>query len=240
MPRSFLPLGDTALLNWAQNFVKVLQAGTAGQYGLSTAQIATVAGLTGAYQAALDVATHSNTRTRPAVAAKDKAKSDLAADIRVCVGLVQKTPGISDSQRRELKITVAKKRAPVPAPVARPMTEIVGVVGHGVSMNVYDSTSATKRGKPLNCVGAKVYTFVGTAYPSDPGLWDYQGDFTKTKVDLTFGDDVDGGAQVFVCAAWYTRTAVGPVSMPVSTFLQGGSVQATAAKPNTPSVKIAA
>ncbi|MGC4031567.1 MAG: hypothetical protein QM754_07510 [Tepidisphaeraceae bacterium] len=115
------------------------------------------------------------------------------------------------------------------------MVEVLSVVGRLVTVNVYDSTSLTKRGKPKNCVGAKLYTFVGDSYPSDPTLWAYQGDYTKTKCEILFPDTVAAGSNVFVCAAWYTRTSVGPVCVPVATVIQYGGVQA-----QSPAMKMAA
>lgn len=170
------------------------------------------------------------------LAIKDAKKRELDAMARELVRIIQAYPPLTDDQRRELKITVRKSRTPVPAPTARPMVEVASVVVRTVTVNVYDPTSATKRNKPAGSVGAKLYTFVGANYPSDPGLWDYQGDFTKSKCEITFADSVPSGAQVWVCAAWYNRKGeTGQPSVPITTNIQGGG-----ASEDTPGMKIAA
>ncbi|MGC4031566.1 MAG: hypothetical protein QM754_07505 [Tepidisphaeraceae bacterium] len=115
MQKDFLPAKDALLLSWAQNFYARVD-GSAGDYGLSDPQIALFQTKLTAYSAAYSRAYEPTTRTRPAINAKDVAKKDLAAYARVCVGIVQKTPTVTDAMRLDLKITVAKKRAPQPAP----------------------------------------------------------------------------------------------------------------------------
>ena len=229
MPRSFLPSADAQLLAWSANFIGLVKL-QPGNYGLTAAQATAYQTVNDAYATAYRTAFDPHTRTAPAIAAKDRAKANLAASARELVRLVQATSTVTDEQRKALKITVAKSRSPVPAPSARPAIELASVVGRLVSVNVYDSSSRTKRGKPLGSVGAKLYTFVGDAYPSDPALWAYQGDYTKTKCEIVFDDFVENGAQVWVCAAWYNRKGeTGPISVPLTTNVQGGGAM-TAAK----------
>ncbi len=69
-------------------------------------------------------------------------------------------------------------------------------------------------------------SYVGAEYPSDPTLWSYYGDVTNGRMEMTLPSTVPGGAQVWTCAAWYDRKGqTGPISLPISTNVQGGGSQ---------------
>ena len=76
-----------------------------------------------------------------------------------------------------------------------------------------------------------MYSFVGMDYPSDPTAWNFEGSTTKPKFDIVFPNTVAGGTQVWVCAAWSNaKQQTGPVSVPITTNLQGGGMSAPAMK----------
>jgi hypothetical protein len=238
MSRNFLPSADAQLLAWSVNFNTLIVA-TPTAFGLTAAQATAYTGRHDAYASAYQTAFDPNTRTGPAIEAKDLAKKALDAEARELVRIVQAFPSLTDDQRRSLKITVRKSRTPTPAPSVRPGMDLISVSMRTVTVHIHDSASIAKRGKPAGALGAKVYTFVGSDYPSDPTLWDYQGDTTRAKHEITFPDSVPSGAQVWVCAAWYNRKGeTGPASVPITTNVQGGGSNSSSM--NTQSVKIAA
>ena len=105
----------------------------------------------------------------------------------------------------------------------QPAVDVIRVSGRTVSLNVHDSASSLKRGKPAGATAAWVYSFVGENYPSDPTLWNFEGATTRPKFDILFPSTVAGGAQVWVCAAWINaKQEAGPTSVPITTNLPGG------------------
>ena len=223
MGRSFLPVGDDAMLSFALNFSTLLTANYAA-YDVAQAVATTYAAKYNTYKSALAAAKAPETRGNATVLAKKTAKNDLIDYTRQVARTIGNDMNVTDAQRQALGLTIRKvKPTPVPAPSARPAMELVSMVGRTATVNVYDSSSRTKRGKPASALGAKLYTFVGDAYPTDPTLWAYQGDYTKTKCEIVFDDYVENGAQVWVCAAWYNRKGeTGPISVPLTTNVQGG------------------
>ena len=84
---------------------------------------------------------------------------------------------------------------------------------------------AILEGKPDGAVAAWVYSFVGTNYPTDPTEWDFQGATTRSTHEIVFPDSVANGAQVWICAAWINaKQEAGPVSVPITTNVQGGGM----------------
>jgi hypothetical protein len=81
-----------------------------------------------------------------------------------------------------------------------------------------------------------VYSFVGENYPSDPTLWNFEGATTKPKFQILFPSTMTGGTQVWVTAAWINaKQQAGPLSVPITTTLQGGGTTS-----QTANIKIAA
>jgi hypothetical protein len=144
----------------------------------------------------------------------------MASDLAKVIG---GTPSVTDAQRIELGLSV---RA-APAPIARPVVDVVGVSGRVVSVRVRDGTASGRPRKPVGVAGANVYSFVGTDYPADPAGWRFEGSTTRTRLDVRFPDSVPGGTPVWICATWYNpRARTGPVSLPATTFIQHGMAMA--------------
>jgi hypothetical protein len=222
MARTFLPTADNALLNWAQNFDNLLSTNFAA-YGLPTGVASAYSMKFGAYQMALAAAKGDQTRGKSTVYAKDEKKRDLIAYTRLVAGQISRTMTVTNQQRSDLGLIVRKAPSKHGPPTTRPTATLSSAIMRMVDVRVFDESSQTKRGKAPNTIGAKVYTFVGAEYPSDPTLWAYQGDTTNGKFSMTFPNSVPNGTQVWICAAWFNRTGeTGPISIPISTNVQGG------------------
>lgn len=225
MARTFLPTADGALLQFAQNFSNLLTANFAA-YGLTTSVASTYSSKFNTYKTALGLASADATRGKSTVYAKNVAKQDLIGYTRLVAGQIGRTMTVTNQQREDLGLIVRKKPTPVPAPTTRPSVELISAIMRMVDIRVFDISTQFKRSKAPNTIGAKVYTFVGEEYPSDPTFWDYQGDATRGKFSMTFPDTVPNGAQVWICAAWFNRKGeTGPISVPISTNVQGGGTQ---------------
>lgn len=235
MGRSFLPTADKALAAFSLNFSTLLTANFAA-YGLPQSTAASYGIFYDTYNAALTAAQQPPTRGNATVLAKNSAKKNLIILTREIARTIVNNMNVNNAQRQELGLTIRKiKPTPVPAPSTRPSVDISSVSVRTVTVHIHDGP-ADKRGKAAGAIGAKVYSYIGDSYPSDPTLWAYQGDSTKSKYPIAFPDSVASGTQVWVCAAWYNRKGeTGPVSVPITTNLQGGGAGATSS-----SMKIAA
>lgn len=234
-----IPLKDSLLVPWANNFATRISA-SGNPYSVSTAQqtemTARTTAFVDAYNALMD-ARADGTRAASQTAAKDSAKDSLLELGRELYAFIAANTSISDADKILVGVHVrAAGASPVPAPTARPGIDLVSVVARTVTVHIHDSASSTKRGKPAGAVSAWVYTYVGAEYPSDPSLWQFQGAFNKPEAKIVFPDSVANGAQVWICAAWVNRRGeTGPVSVPITTNVQGGGMSASAAN-----IKIAA
>ncbi|MCC6422594.1 MAG: hypothetical protein IT447_03880 [Phycisphaerales bacterium] len=74
-----------------------------------------------------------------------------------------------------------------------------------------DSAISNKRGKPAGALA----------------VWQFQGSATKSRHEITFADSVPSGQPIWIRCAWINRKQeVGPMSLPVTTNIQGGVASA--------------
>jgi len=231
-----IPLKDSLLVPFSQNFNDRIVASPT-TFALSAPQAAAYTPLHTAFVAAynaLMAARGSGTQSKSLTSTKDATKNALLAYARQLYAFVQSNATVSDANKLLLGIALRSIPTPIPPPGVRPGVDVISVAGRTVSLNVHDSASSTKRGKPAPARAAWVYSFVGENYPSDPSLWNFEGSTTKAKFDILFPSTVAGGTQVWICAAWINaKQQAGPVSVPVTTNIQGGGT-------STSSMKIAA
>jgi hypothetical protein len=169
-----------------------------------------------AYDTSLTTATNPATRTATAVAAKNTARAQLVADIRLLVRRIQATPSVTPAQKTSLGITVPDHvRTPVPPPTTRPVLSVANISSRTLSIRLADETTPTRRAKPPGVDGAEVYSFAaaaGTPPPADLTAWQYKGLAKRADFNVPF-DAGDVGKIGCVRAQWVsTRGANGPVS----------------------------
>ena len=121
----------------------------------------------------------------------------------------------------------ASGTTPIPVPSSAPDIDIVSVSGRSVKIRLHDAASPTRRGKPPLVSGAAVFSFVGATAPTDPAQWKFEGNMTRTVVNVVFPGTVAAGAQVWITAFWYNpRAQQGPGTPAVGTNLAGGAAMA--------------
>ena len=236
MSFNYLPNADAAFLAWTANFATLLD-NEGPIVGMTTAQVTAYVAKQAAYAALYAIADQPTTRTRPAIQDRNTVKAELATMTRGFVRIMQASPAMTDTLRRSFQITVPKSRSTIGVPTARPTVRTVSAVQRTIVADIFDAASATKRGRAPLTAGAKVYTYVGASYPSDPTLWSYQGDYTKARVEIEMPGSVAGGSQVWIMAAWYNaKGETGPIAEPVSINIPGFGASELA----SPAMKIAA
>jgi hypothetical protein len=228
-----IPTKDAQLVPWANNFSTRIGA-SGNPYSIPAAQATEMMARTTAfitsYNSLMD-ARADGTKAESQTADKDAKKSALLELGRELYAFVAANTSISDADKILAGVHVrSDKNSAVPAPTARPGMDLVSVVARTVTVHIHDSASSSKRGKPAGAISAWVYSYVGAEYPSDPSLWQFQGAFNKPEAEIVFPDSVVNGAQVWICAAWVSRRGeTGPVSVPITTNVQGGGMSASSA-----------
>ena len=225
MANSFLPDRDAALLAWSLNFSSLITA-TPTAYGLVAAD-ATAYGLLHTSYATALAACDPGQRSKATVATKNSARQALKISARFLANKIAGTPSVTDAQKLELGLTVRAQPSPIPPPAFAPAVDLVSVLGRNVNVHVHDSQDANRRGRPVNCKGAAIFSFVGAEPPESADGWKSEGVTSKTRVSIIFPDSVAAGAQVWITAQWVgTRMDTGPAAAPITTNLQFGSAMA--------------
>ena len=229
MATPYYILSDTKLSAWANAFATQI-VNSPSAFFITSQQATNCTAVVEAFTDALSVWLDNTTRTPVARQAKDAARAAMLTVIKNLVATITSNPQVTDVQRQQLGLPIPQSRQPVPVPTARPIAEVTGMVGFTASIAIHDTTS--KRGKADGAVAAWVYSYVGGAtYPSDPSLWDFQGSTSTATFDITFPNTLAGGTQVWICCAWINaKQEAGPISVPVTTNLQGGGVSAVKIK----------
>ena len=146
-------------------------------------------------------------------------------------GVSQRWPGMTNPLRIELGLPPRDfEPTPIPPPGAAPGIVVKSAQGRTVKIRLIDVAQPTRLGKPAGVSGASVFSFVGATPPADLANWKFEGNTSRTGVDVLFPTSVASGATVWFTAFWFNpRKQQGPACDPVSANLPGGSVSTIAA-----------
>jgi hypothetical protein len=219
MGRSFFGRTEAELYAGSIHFSQKISLDPAA-YGLNQRHADDYAAANALWVAAYDAAREEQTRNRILVAAKNAAAQKIRLLSAELARIINGTSSVTDVQKLDLGLSVRTKPARIGPPTQRPRVEVLSVVGRTVTLRFHD---AARRGKPAGAAAAWVYTFVGETYPTDANQWRCQGAATRAKYAITFPGFVPGGQPVWIRAAWVNpRQEAGPMSVPITTNLQGG------------------
>ncbi|HYE20693.1 MAG TPA: hypothetical protein VEA69_19760 [Tepidisphaeraceae bacterium] len=218
-----IPLKDSALAAYSTNVDARLAASGASVYGLSPELVARYAAAHAAYLGAFTAMTLARAAgdwSESQTAAKNATRDVLIGCARQVYATVQADGRVRDPDKVLLGVHVrSAKRTRIPPPVDQPALSVRAVRERTVSLGV--DNGAGKR--PAGAVAARVYRFVGPAYPADFAAWTFAGATSDGRLDVAFPADLPGGTRVWLCAAWVNRKQEpGPTGAPVTTVLQGG------------------
>jgi len=218
------PRTDAALLAWGQNFYTVANAGSATLYGLTSAQCTAFNTLVTAYQTAL-AACEPGQRNKQAVSAKNAARTSLKTSARLLSNIVEGQATVTDAQKIALGINVRQSPSPTPIPTTSPVIQVASVSGFLITLRLRASAGSKARGKPTGVIGASIFSFIGDVAPTDLSQWTFQGNTGKTQVNVDIPNTTAKGATVWFTAFWFNGAKYsGPMTAPISTTVQGGSV----------------
>jgi hypothetical protein len=220
---SYLPHRDGPLLNWSSNFNQLVSVNFA-LYGLSQQQAEEYDALHQIYLLAFQTATHPPSRTTPSIGSKNVAKKALMSKARELVRIIQAHPGTTTEMRLDLNITVPDDvPTPVPPPAHPPLLLIGDRYQRTVEVMLRDSKNPESKARPDGVSGATVFSWVGEQPPADITMWKFEGNTSKTQINVTFPFTVPPASQVWFTAFWFNPTKEsGPASNPVNAYLDSG------------------
>ena len=223
LPVLRLPPSDTGLLQWSQNVVGLITPVPAS-WGLVVGDVTAYTVLHDSYSTCL-AACDPSVRNKPAVVAKNQARSNLKLGAAVVANKIYASPLVSNSMKTEIGMPPRQTPAPIPPPAVAPGLDVLSVDAWTVRIRLHDATSSAQRGKTPGAIGASVFSFVGAVAPVDLGAWKFEGSTGLTKLDVTFANTLAGGTKVWLSAFWFNgRKQSGPPCTPVPATIQGGGV----------------
>lgn len=224
----FIPAREADLVTWSINFDTKITA-TPTDYGLTALQATAYAAVHDAFIAAYNMANDPTTRSPVNITAKNTAKAALIDEARELARIVQATPGVTPAQKEGLGLNPRTNGpSPVPVPEEAPTLDVVVREGTMVRIKLHDG-SGSRRGKPAGVAGASVFSFVGATPPVEVSDWKFEGNTTRTVVELNFAAELPPGTIVWMTAFWYNpRGMSGPGCTPVSAILAGGGMSMAA------------
>lgn len=229
MATEYIPSREAELVTWSNNFNARINA-TPAVYGLTAKQATAYGILHVAFVSAFQTANDPITRSPSNIIAKKMAMNALKQEARMLARIVQAWPGVTAEQRSELGLTVRNAGpTPIPVPTESPEMDVVSVSGHVVRIRLHASSSSSRRGKPAGVAGASVFSFVGETPSTDISEWKFEGNITRTNMDVVFSPEVAPGSKVWLAAFWFNpKLQSGPASSPMSTNVQFGGLSAAA------------
>ena len=224
--RHTIPSGIAAAYAWLDHFAVTLD-GRFGEYGVTEQQKDRVLELFTTLQARQKVAENVNTRTKPAVTARNEAMKAMRAEAMRVVSIVNGQLDVTDAMRQELGLLIPDRtpthREP---PKLAPGLKVVVVDGNDVKLRLRDAGDPKRRGRPTNATGATIMSYVGEQPSADEAVWQFKGNTGEVEVTVPFPASLPAGTRVWVTAFWYARGGrTGPAATPVSAHLAGAQLR---------------
>ena len=223
-----VPTKDSLLAVYAPNFSGIITASPT-TYNVTTAQATALATASDNFVDAYNAARAEGTRSKSLTATKTSMKIALLSLLRPMYGAIQASATVTNTQKVNLGITIRRTPTPVPAPSTEPVVTVVSVTGRTVKLRLRDAANPHRVGRPVGVASATILSYVGATPPAGIGAWRFEGNVSKTLIDVVFPDTVAPGALVWFTVFWSNRKdEAGPACDPVSTYLQYGSVSMAA------------
>lgn len=225
MATKFPPEREAEFVTFTQNFASKIATGFA-TYSLTTAQATAYGTLSTAFINAYNVAQADATRSPMNINLKNVAKKNLIANLRMLCKIIQNAPTTTNAMRIDLGIPQrGTTPTPIPPPSLSPGIVVTKAVNRTISVRLFDPQNPKKTAKPAGVSGITVFSFVGSAPPTDIGAWKYEGSSSVMKFDIEFAPSVPNGATVWLTAFFFNnRKQSGVAATPISANLPGGGV----------------
>lgn len=205
MQAPYIPAKDADFDSWLTNFSALITAAPA-DFGLIAADAVIIAAAQTAFNAAFVTAITPETRTSPAIAAKDAARASADATVRPYAIQIKLNAAVTDENKVAVGVNLpVTSRTPVPPPATAPVLALVEAQPGQHVLGYKDSTTPTSKAKPAGVTGIEIVRVIGVAPAVDPDQGTPLAIATKSPQRLTTSvGDVGKIATYF--ARWTTRS----------------------------------
>jgi hypothetical protein len=211
MSESYIPAADGAFDAWAANFATLI-GNDPHSYGLEPADALRIGDAQTDWRTAYLTATTPETRTSPAIAAKDASRRTLEAVVRPYAIDIRNNQGVTDEQRADLGLTIPKTvPTPIPAPTSAPAIALRQSNPGVIVMSYSDTANPEGKAKPYGVIGVELWASIGTEAATSPEQCRYVGTRTKSPMRLAT-QAADAGKTVTLFARYTTRSGPGGVA----------------------------
>jgi hypothetical protein len=221
--RDYIPAFDEGKRVWANNLAALLTAG-AVSYGITVPAAAAYQAVADAYDAALTAAVAPSTRGPSTITTKNTARTALVAASREIVATLQGNAALTPTQKQDLGITDRGANGPTPisAPTDVPVAKIISVNGWVTEVQITVAESSS-RALPEAVAGINIYSFTGATPPTDPLLWTYEGEVSRSRFKISAPPETPVGTKIFYAFCFKSpRFQVGPACAGVPVVIGGG------------------
>lgn len=208
MQQPYIPAADAAFDNWLVNFSTLITA-TPATYGLTAPDATAIAAVVGPWSTAYAAATNPITRTAPAIAAKDAARSAAEQTVRPYAITISRDASVGNDDKTAVGVSLPNtSRTPVPPPTTQPALSLVSSVHFQQIVAYRDTSTPTSKAKPAGAIGLDLRVHIATTPAPAPDLIPPYGVLTKSPATIGFSaPDVGKTATYF--ARWQTRGGPG-------------------------------
>jgi hypothetical protein len=216
------PLKEAELVPWSLNFLTVLSANMLA-CGVSAPQITQLTTNRTNFVNDWNVCQVPATKTKPAVSAKKATKRTLQQNISGLAAIATNQMGMTNSLREELGLPPRDEVvSPIPAPTMVPVAKILSVNGWTTEVQI-TTAGSTSRALPDGCAGINIYSFIGASPPSDPLLWTFEGESSRSRFKIAAPPETPVGTKIFYAFCFKSpRFQVGPACAGVPVIIGGG------------------
>jgi hypothetical protein len=211
MNTHFIPDSDAAFNSWQGNLMSKVVAG-ATTWNIPSDTVTALQTLQTTWTNAYAIAEDTDTRTKPAVKAKQKAREEYEKALR---GLIKSflayNPAVTDTDREALGIPVHKTtRTPIPPPSELVEFILRQLSGSRVEVDYapHSENAAMREKREAKPYGIRGAEFAWAILPEPPKSY---ADLVHSEFDTaspyTFQFDLsDAGKTLYVCARWENTT----------------------------------
>lgn len=200
-----IPDGDSRIVYWVRNFAHLISLDPQA-YDLTQADADLLSSLAEELTAKYNTAVMPQTRTSPAIRAKNDCRKMTLAVFRSYVRQVNANPEIAEHKKVELGIVIPERRlTPIPAPVRAPSLRIKLEKPGVHKLGFRDLETKTGRRKPHGVSHLVLVGAIGDRPTNDPYKARYLGSYTRWPIYITH-EHKDHGKCATYFAAWVTGT----------------------------------
>jgi len=217
----YIPNADADFHDWLGQFNTYVNANSAA-LGLTPGDIAPLASATTGWNSAYPAHQSAQANAGAAKMTKDHARATAESVVRPLAQRLQVSPGVTDAQRQQMKITVrSTTRTPASIPTTAPMATVDTSQRLQHIIDFRDSGSPSSKKKPAGVAGCEIWAKVGSPAPVDVSQMAFVAMDTATPY-LAQYTGAQAGQMVYYWLRWVnTRGEKGPWSEPASATIAG-------------------